>query len=145
MLINYITERDGESILSFSLLKLLQTTQRNPEPHTIGVQKEKSLRPRISAKGTKYRHQLYNPSHTNPSTPNPISCVTPSPHLVTGNVRREKEIQAGPDSFPQLTEKFNECFYRICRNNLLLLWQQLGGIHQGSRSLMQGTTHMHKT
>lgn len=142
---NYITEIDEQSTWAFSLINLLQNTQTNPKPHTIGVQKEKTLRPRISAKGTKYRHQLYNPNHVNLSTPNPISCVTPSSPFVTKNVRTEKQIQAAPDSFPQLTEKFNECFYRICRNNLLLLWQQLGGIHQGSRSLMQETTHMHKT
>lgn len=53
----------------------------NPEPHTIGVQKEKSLRSRILPNGTKYRHELYNLNHINPSTPNPISCVTPSPIL----------------------------------------------------------------
>lgn len=37
MLMNYITEIDELSILAFSLIKLLQTTQTNPEPHTIGV------------------------------------------------------------------------------------------------------------
>lgn len=80
MLINYFTEIDEQSILAFSLIKL-QTTQPNPEPRTIGVQKEKSLRPRISAKRAKYRHQLHNLNHMNPSIPNPISCVTPSPPL----------------------------------------------------------------
>jgi len=50
----------------------------NPEPRMIGVQKEQSLRPRISAKPTKYRHQLCNPNNMNPSTPNPKSHVTPS-------------------------------------------------------------------
>lgn len=39
-LMNYITEIDEQSILAFSLIKL-QTTQTNPEPRTIGVQKEK--------------------------------------------------------------------------------------------------------
>lgn len=46
MPVNYVMEIEEQSVSDYSVIKLFQPTQTNPEPHAIGVQKEKSLRPR---------------------------------------------------------------------------------------------------
>lgn len=86
-------------------------------------QREKNLSPRISTEGAKYRYQLCNPSHVNPSTINPIPFANPHPSLLAQRMLEERNrprqafCSSQRNSVNVSTESAETAYY-YCGNSL---------------------------